>query len=362
MSQRQYDVVVIGAGQAGLAVGRSLSRSGLTYVMLDAEDEGGGSWQHAWDSLRLFSPALWSSLPGRIMSGGTDYYPTRDETLAYLREYEEWYKLAVERPALVSSVRRAGAFLEVESDAGSWLVRAVISATGSERDPYIPDYPGRQRFRGTQIHSRCYRSPERFAGQRVLIVGGANSGAQILAELSLVADTTWVTRREPTFLPDDVDGRVLFDRATHRYQARESGESAGDGQYVENLLGDIVMLPPVLAARERGDLVSVRTFERFTETGVVWPDGRETPVDAVIWCTGFRLDLDHLRPLGVIGEDGRIATAGTRSIREPRLWLVGYGEWTGYASATLIGVGRSARATVEEIVEELEPPRHGRTT
>ena len=98
-------------------------------------------------------------------------------------------------------------------------------------------------------------------------------------------------------------------------------------------------------------------FTRFTTDGVVWPDGSQSAVDAVIWATGFRPALAHLLPLGIIGDNGRIETSGTRSVSVNRLWLVGYGEWTGYASATLIGVGRSARATVDQIVAELTPTR-----
>ena len=102
-----------------------------------------------------------------------------------------------------------------------------------------------------------------------------------------------------------------------------------------------------------GALESVRPFEGFTEGGVVWPNGTEETIDAVIWCTGFRPSLGHLQPLGVVGEDGRVDTDGTRSVLERRLWLVGYGDWTGYASATLVGVGRTARSTVEEIEGKL---------
>jgi hypothetical protein len=102
-------------------------------------------------------------------------------------------------------------------------------------------------------------------------------------------------------------------------------------------------------------LAAVPPFARFTADGVVWPDGREERIDAVIWCTGFRPALEHLRPLGVAGPDGRIRVEGTRSAAEPMLWLVGYGDWTGFASATLIGVGRSARATVREIEAALAP-------
>ena len=121
-------------------------------------------------------------------------------------------------------------------------------------------------------------------------------------------------------------------------------------------LGDIAMVPPVLEARERDALKSVRPFERFTRDGVMWADGSESAVDVVIWCTGFRPALQHLDSLGVIDTEGRVEVDGTHSIQEPRLWLVGYGEWTGSASATLIGVTRTARSTVNEIATYLGDP------
>lgn len=226
----------------------------------------------------------------------------------------------------------------------------MISATGTWRAPYWPAYPGQEMFQGLQIHSARYQSPVSFAGQRVLVVGGGNSGAQILAEVSEVAETTWVTPTPPSFLPDDVDGRVLFERATARWQAQQG---VGVDAPPPGGLGDIVMVAPVKAARMRGVLNAVRPFSRFTPTGVVWPDGRESEVDAVIWCTGFRPALQHLAGLGVLEVEGRVAVEGTRSVKEPRLWLVGYGEWTGFASATLTGVMRTARETVRQVAEVL---------
>jgi putative flavoprotein involved in K+ transport len=251
----------------------------------------------------------------------------------------------VRRPVRVAAVRREDGGFRLESDAGEWRARAVVSATGTWAAPYVPDYPGRDIFRGVQLHSSRYASPDELAGKRVLVVGGGNSGAQVLAELSKVADATWVTLTPPTFLPDHVDGRYLFDEETARFRAKQEGREPPRPP----TLGDVVMVPPVLEARERGVLVGVPPFARFTPTGVVWPDGREERIDVVIWCTGFRPALEHLRPLGVVGPDGRIRVEGTRSVAEPMLWLVGYGDWTGFASATLIGVGRSARATVREI-------------
>ncbi len=279
-------------------------------------------------------------------------YPTREEVMAYLAAYEARYNLPVIRPAEVELVHAEQDALVVETCPATWRARAVVSATGTWRAPYRPPYPDQARFEGVQIHSAQYRRPEEFAGQRVLVVGGGNSGAQIFAEVSQVADTTWVTQEPPTFLPDEVDGRVLFERATARWQAKQG--IAADAPPPGGL-GDVVVVPPVKAARDRGVLKAVRPFERFTPRGVVWPDGRETKVDAVIWCTGFRPALQHLAALGLVEPFGRVAVDGTRSIKEPRLWLVGYGEWTGFASATLTGVMRSARDTAREIAQVLAP-------
>lgn len=346
------DVIVVGGGQAGLATAYYLRRTDLSFVLLDAQPQPGGAWPHAWDSLRLFSPAAFSSLPGWMMEGGPESYPTRDEAIEYLTRYEERYRIPVERPVLVRSVRRTGGDFVLETDRDEWRAKSVVSATGSWQNPFLPAVPGADRFRGVQLHSARYRSPERFQGRRVLVVGGGNSGAQVLAEVSQVADATWVTLEPPTFLPDDVDGRYLFDQATARYRALQAGQPPPPAAS----LGDIVMVEPVREARRRGVLESVRPFVRFTRHGVTWADGREEPVDAVIWCTGFRPSLDHLTPLGILEEDGRVQVRGTRAVKEPGLWLVGYGQWTGFASATLIGVGRSARSTVEEIVRWRREP------
>ena len=117
-------------------------------------------------------------------------------------------------------------------------------------------------------------------------------------------------------------------------------------------LGDIVMIDSVKEARQRGVLHSRPPFKSFTTDSIIWPDGSKEQVDAVIWCTGFKASLDHLRTLGVIEPDNLMVKDG-RSVKMPNLWLVGYGEWTGMASATIIGVSRTARTTVEEIVAYL---------
>ncbi|WP_157254503.1 FAD-dependent oxidoreductase [Nonomuraea typhae] len=287
------DVVVIGGGQAGLAAGYYLRRTGADFIILDAQPHPGGAWRHVWPSLSLFSPAQYSSLPGRRMpippDGG---YPSAADTVSYLTDYEHRYDLPVHRPVTAHAVRPAGERLLAETDRGTWRARVVISATGTWWRPFVPHYPGMRDFHGQQLHTAAYRGPEPFAGRRVVIVGGANSGAN---------------------------------------------------------LGDIVAVPSVRKARDRGVLKAEPMFTHLTRTGIAWADGTTLDCDAIIWCTGFRPVLSHLAPLKLRGPDGVIPVRGTQAIGEPRLHLLGYGDWTGHASATLIGASRTARDMVAAI-------------
>ncbi|MDZ5602915.1 ArsO family NAD(P)H-dependent flavin-containing monooxygenase [Pseudomonas sp. RP23018S] len=340
------DVVVIGGGQSALTVAYFLKRSGLSFVLLDGEAAPGGAWQHGWDSLRLFSPSGWSSIAGWQMPAVSEETPSRDDVIAYLTQYERRYDFPIVRSTQVSHVEKIEGGLRVVSDDSCWDARVVISATGTWGCPFIPAYPGQEVFKGQQIHSAHYVGPGEFEGKTILVVGGGNSGAQIYAEVSKAGQVTWVTLEAPKFLPDDVDGRVLFERATARLKAQQDGV---EPQLPVGGLGDIVMVPPVKEARERGVLNAVRPFTHFTSTGVVWPSGTETKIDAIIWCTGFSPSLGHLSDLGIVGQDGKVAVDENRSVDLPNLWLVGYGDWTGLASATLIGVTRTARDVVKQV-------------
>ncbi|MEV5603182.1 ArsO family NAD(P)H-dependent flavin-containing monooxygenase [Streptomyces sp. NPDC052299] len=349
--KRQTDVVVVGGGQAGLAAGYHLRRRRLNFVILDADRAPGGSWQHMWDSLHLFSPAEHSSLPGRLMPAQAgETYPGAGHVVDYLADYEHRYDLPVQRGTRVDAVRRDADRLLVEADSGTWRARAVVSATGTWSRPFLPAVPGRSVFTGRQLHAVNYRSPGHFAGQHVVVVGGGNSAAQIAADLALdgEAEVTWVTRRPPRFLPDDIDGRALFDVATARRRALDAGRTDTGGVAS---LGDIVAVPPVRAARDAGLLIAKPMFAQLTPIGVRWADGSRSDADAVIWCTGFRPALAHLAPLNLRGPRGHIPTDGTRALGEPRLHLLGYGDWTGPASATLVGVGRTARDAAHAIAQ-----------
>lgn len=345
-----YDLIIIGGGQSALACGYYLRRTDLDYIILDNQKECGGAWLHGWDSLTLFSPAEHSSLPGWMMPKSKNEFPTKEEVIDYVCEYEKRYKLPVKRPDKVQNVEKKDHF-KITTDKTTFYSKTIISATGTWGKPFIPDIPGKDSFTGEQLHSAHYKNAEDFVDKKVLIVGEGNSGAQILAEVSKVANTVWSARKTPEYLPDDVDGRVLFDQASAKYYAEKKGEKFDMSKYN---LGNIVMVPSVKEARERGVLHAKGQFEKFHEKGVVWEDGNKEDFDAVIWCTGFGYATDHLKNIVTTDERGKIKTNGTRSIEEERLWLVGYGGWTDFASATLIGVGRSARQTIKEVDEYLD--------
>ncbi|MFK7063248.1 ArsO family NAD(P)H-dependent flavin-containing monooxygenase [Acinetobacter baumannii] len=344
--QAEVDVVIIGGGQAALATAYFLKRKKIPFVILDDQNQAGGAWLHAWESLRLFSPNTWSSLSGWMMPKTEQTYPTRNEVTQYLSAYEQRYQFPVIRPIHVDHIEKKNDCLDVYAGDKYWRAKAVVSATGTWSQPYIPHYEGLERFKGIQTHSAHYVNPEPFINKKVLVIGGGNSGAQILAEVSEVADTIWITVTPPQFLSDDVDGRVLFLRATERLKAQQEGRIVD--QPIGGL-GDIVMIDSVKDARERGVLHSREPFKAFKEHSVVWEDGSTQLVDAVIWCTGFKASLNHLRSLRVIEPNQTVAVNDGRSIKINNLWLAGYGEWTGMASATLIGVSRTAKAVVDEI-------------
>lgn len=282
--------------------------------------------------------------------------------MAYLTDYEQRYGLDVRRPVRVGGVdRHPAGGLVVTTDHGDVRARAVVSATGTWDQPFVPRVPGDEEFAGRVLHVHDYRGPETFAGQRVLVVGAGNSGAQVAADLlGTAARVHWATRSTPGWLPDDVDGRVLFEHATKAVADLAAGRTP---QRLGNT-GDLVAVPPVRAARDRGDLVPEPMVAALTRDGARWADGTTAPLDTVVWATGFRPATGHLRPLGLTRDDaGRPATVApegspyaVRSADDVPLWLMGYGDWTGPASATLIGVGRPARDAARDVLAHLTAP------
>jgi cation diffusion facilitator CzcD-associated flavoprotein CzcO len=201
------EIVVIGAGQAGLSSAYHLKQRhvipGRGFIVLDQSPQAGGAWQFRWPSLTLSTVNRVHDLPGLGFAEVVDTSQEQVEAAVavprYFAEYERRFELPVFRPVQVKVVcEREGRF-RIETDRGNFSARGIINATGTWESPFIPDYPGRDLFRGRQLHTRDYKTAAEFVGQRVVIVGAGISAIQLLDEISRVTETLWVTRREPEF-------------------------------------------------------------------------------------------------------------------------------------------------------------------
>ena len=362
---RRVSVVVIGAGQAGLSAAYHLRRRGLrlsdgqdvgvgSFVVLDAENGPGGAWRHRWETLRMATVNGIYDLPGMPQPAVDPEESAREAVPRYFADYEGHLGLTVLRPVVVRGVSRVdddprGALL-VTTDGGSWLTDGLVNATGTWRKPFWPYYPGQESFRGEQLHTADYRHADDFRGRHVVVVGGGISALEHLDEISRVTTTTWVTRRPPVFRDGEFgpeQGREAVARVERRVAAGLPPES------VVSVTG-LIWTPWLRAAAKREVLRRRPMFERIEPDGVRWADGSFQRTDVIVWATGFRANLDHLRPLGLRSRGGGITMAGTQVAHEPRVHLVGYGP-----SASTVGANRAGREAAVTLLRWLnETPPH----
>jgi len=344
---RRVDVVVIGAGQAGLSSAYFLRRAGMEFVVLDANPAPGGAWQHRWPTLRMATVHGIFDLPGTRFDPPDPDEPAATAVPAYFAAFEREFAIDVRRPVTVTAVRDSGDDLLVETDAGTWRTRALINATGTWTHPFWPRYPGAGTFHGRQLHTADYDGPAEFAGKRVVVVGGGTSAVQLLSEIAdVAAETTWVTRQPPVFRDEPFTleyGREIIARVDERVRAGLPPESVVRAT-------ELSRTPAVEAAMRRGILDRHPMFERITADGVGWSDGTEQAADVIFWNTGWRAALAHLTPLRLRGPGGGIVMDGTRVVADPRIHLVGYGP-----SASTVGANRAGRAAVRELRTRLTP-------
>ncbi|MFE3547073.1 NAD(P)-binding domain-containing protein [Streptomyces kronopolitis] len=351
---RDVEVVVIGAGQAGLAAAFHLRRTGWVpdrdFVVLDHSPRPGGAWQFRWPTLTYDKVHGMHALPGMELTGADPRRPSSEVIGGYFARYEETFGLRVHRPVSVSAVGTGdGGRLLVETSEGAYAPRALINATGTWDRPFWPRFPGQDVFAGRQLHSAQYAGPEDFRGARVVVVGGGTSAVQQLMELAPVAAaTTWVTRRPPVFREGpfgEEQGRAAVALVAERVRQGLPPQS------VVSVTG-LPMTEALRQARASGVLARQPLFERLTPDGVAWADGRTVEADVVLYATGFRAALDHLAPLRLREPGGGIRMDGTRTLRDARVHLVGYGP-----SASTIGANRAGRAAVHDIRRLLDGAR-----
>lgn len=351
-SPEDFDVLVVGAGQTGLAIGHQLARQGCRFEIIDAAPEIGHSWRTRWDSLRLFSPAEYDALPGLPFPAPAGCHPGKDQVADYLRDYAEHFDLPVRLSTPVIGLRRDAGGFTVSTPTGTRRARQVVVATGPFQKPYLPDLCADVADGVRQLHSADYRNPEQIPpGARVLVVGGANSGLQIAAELAATNPTTVAVGSSSPELPQRILGRDLF----HWLNKARFFALPADSRWGRRLRsrGDLVIGTRSSQLRRRG-VRFVQRLTGFTGRTASFADGTTAEVDAVVWATGYRADYSWLHVPGVVDHGVVRHRAGVTEV--PGLYFLGLAWQTSRGSGLLGFVGRDAAALAEQIARQTFVP------
>jgi putative flavoprotein involved in K+ transport len=330
-AEARHEVIVVGAGQAGLAIGYLLAQQGRDFVILEADDAPAAAWRARWDSLKLFTPVRYSSLPGLRFPGDPESYPTRDQVVDYLTDYARRFELPVEPGSRVRAIRRTDGEYLVALEDRSLVAEQVVVATGPFQEPLVPPIAERLDPDMVQLHSTAYRRPEDLPGGPVLVVGGGNTGFQIAEELSASREVHLSIGSRQTPLPQRILGRDLFWYLEATGLIRKTTASR-IGRRLEGRDTLIGSRPRALRRRH-----GVRLHGRAIDAGgrsVSFSGGEKLEPRAVIWGTGFRLDHSWI-DVPVFDDEGRVVHR--RGVTEsPGLYFLGL-SWLHTRGSALIG-------------------------
>jgi putative flavoprotein involved in K+ transport len=336
--------MVVGGGQAGLAIGYFLAQQGRKFTILEAAEEPAAAWRARWDSLRLFTPVRYSSLPGLSFPGDPDSYPRRDDVASYLTEYARHFALPLVLGSRVRSVRRAEDRYRVELEDRTYTADQVVIATGPFQVPFVPAIAhdlGQDVF---QLHSTQYRAPGELPDGPALVVGGGNTGFQIAEELCATREVHLSIGSRQAPLPQRILGRDLFWYLEKTGLIRRSTDTR-IGRRLEGRDTLIGSSPGTLRKRH-GVRVHPRAIAASGGT-IRFSDGSELDAHAVIWATGFRHDHSWIdAPIF----DDRHRVVQRRGVTDsPGLYFLGL-SWQYTRGSALIGwVGDDAAYIADQI-------------
>jgi putative flavoprotein involved in K+ transport len=325
------EVVVVGGGQAGLAIGYCLARQGRDFTILEAAEEPAAAWRERWDSLKLFTPTRYDALPGLAFPGDPNSYPSRDEVAAYLADYARHFALPIELGSRVRSIRKGNGTYLVELGDRTYEADQVVVATGPFQVPRVPAIAERLDPDVAQMHSSAYRTPEAIPRGPVLVVGGGNTGFQIAEELAGSHEVHLSIGSRQTPLPQRILGRDLFWYLEATGLLRKTTASR-IGRRMEGR--DTLIGSSRRALRRRhGVQLHGRAVDAAGST-VRFSDGTKVDARAVIWATGFGLDHSWI-DVPVSDENGRVVHQ--RGVTEsPGLYFLGL-SWQHTRGSALLG-------------------------
>jgi putative flavoprotein involved in K+ transport len=354
---RTYEAVVIGGGQSGLAAGHHLARRGIDFVVLEGSDRIGELWRSRWESLRLYSPAKYSALPGLRHDVPAHRFPTAREMGDYLESYAEHERMPIRTGVKATRVRPDGDGFAVETSEGPIAARQVIVATGPFQHPWVPKVARELDPGIRQIHSAEYRSPDQLADGAVLVVGLGHSGADLAHEAAVTGHRTIVAGTAKGQLPFSVDSR----RARVAWPLLRL--------LATNLLTLRTPIGRKMAPKVRlggGPLLRYRRQE-LLEAGVeltgsrlvgardgrpLLDDGSVHDVATVLWCTGFRPDFAWVEP-ATLDEQGWPRQERGLAVDAPGLYFLGLPFLFGFTSMLVLGAGRDAAFVADAVAARL---------
>jgi putative flavoprotein involved in K+ transport len=358
------ETIIIGAGQAGLAVGYHLARRGRPFVILEGSERIGDSWRNRWDSLRVFTPARYSGLPGSRFPGPARSFPRKDEVADFVEAYARQFDLPVRTRMQVNGLRREGNRYVVSSGDLRFDASNVVVATGAFRAPRIPAFAGELDSGIVQLHSSEYRNPSQLRTGSVLIVGAGNSGAEIALEASRSGHQTWLSGRDTGeelpfrigSAPDRLLGpplwflfsRVLTTRTWAGRKLRQRVRAMGGHPLAR-------VKPKDVAA---AGIARVPRTASVRDGYPVLEDGRVMEASNVIWCTGFRPDFRWIE-IPVLDEVGDPVHDRGVVASQPGLYFVGQFFLHTLTSSLIGGVGRDAEYIATHIAARAHQAQRG---
>lgn len=333
------DVLVIGAGQAGLAMAYHLGKKSASYLLLDSHPRIGDSWRNRYDSLKLFTPRSSNALPGLKMPGDPHGYPSKDEVADYLESYARHHNISVRTNEKVEKVVQESNGFRVTTSQGEWTARNVVVAAGPFHKPFIPQLPGAVSDSVYQVHAAAYRNPSQLQEGAVVVIGAGNSGVQIAAELSATGRDVYLSVGEPMkLLPYQLLSRSIFwwlnklgiTRVTvnSKIGRKISKRAPIIGKEIKRLIsrGEVKL-------RQRAQSIDGRT--------VTFADGTSCEVSNIIWSTGYRNDYSWLQAPGLLDQEGKVIhDRGKTPV--PGVYFLGLHWQYTLGSGMLLGVGEDA--------------------
>ncbi|KAA0549848.1 SidA/IucD/PvdA family monooxygenase [Bacillus sp. BGMRC 2118] len=351
-----YDVVIIGAGQAGLSIGYYLKKAEVSFLLLDKSTEIGASWRSRYDSLKLFTPRSYSTLPGLQLTGNENSYPNKDEIADYLVTYANTYTLPVQLNTVVEELTQLsdGSFTILTNN-GTYLTKQVVVATGPFQAPHIPSTAANLSQEVLQLHSSEYQNSNQLIDGDVLVVGGGNSGAQIAVELSKERRVFLSVGHKMVFLPQDIGNKSIFSYFDKLGIYRASTDSF-IGKWIRSK-PDPIFGYELKGCLQNGKVIQKpRTTAIYNDNTIGFEDGSTLSVKNVIWSTGFRSDYSWMKMKNmknILNSTGNpIHTRGVSNVKG--LYFLGLPWQSSRGSALLQGVGADAEYILNQIILTVE--------